>query len=71
MLTTAGTLLERRQLAVARRAVAGARLVERRALAVGAILQLLGVELDQRRAGGDPIAEIVHEARDAAGALRR
>jgi hypothetical protein len=33
--------------------------------ALGAVLQLLGVELDERRAGGDAIAEIVDEPRDA------
>src|SRR5436190_1979444 len=61
--------VERRQLAVGGGAVAGARLFERRALAVGAVLQLLGIELDERRPRRDAIAEIVDEARHAAGDL--
>ena len=58
-------VVERRQVAAVGGAVAGARLVERRALAVGAVLKLLGIQLEERRTRGDAIAEVVHEPRDA------
>jgi len=61
-----GDLVQRRQLGVRRRPVTGARLLEGCLLRFGAILQLLGIELDERLARRYAIAEVVGQAGDAA-----